>query len=204
MCGVAFGATLVAGTAAAEFSRSADHSMERITADGWTVRASSVNVGVNSVPNLAQSPWTREAFVDAGSIGAIEGAGSSEVKSAVLRTGIQLGCNTDVSQGIEAGSSTTIGPDAKVTLLPTPGTEFKLGPSIEPSLTATIKPGTITSVTINERTLDGKLGAVDLAGMHVHVDGCLGPVSVRVFTEFAVSTGVSDTVATVYSDPKLI
>ncbi|MBF6484252.1 MspA family porin [Nocardia otitidiscaviarum] len=47
------------------------------TVDGWVAEASLVNVVVNTVPNLARSPWTREAFVDATAIGNITGRGST-------------------------------------------------------------------------------------------------------------------------------
>ncbi|BAW09132.1 MspA family porin [Nocardia seriolae] len=45
------------------------------TVDGWVAEVSLVDVLVNTVPNLAQSPWSREAFIDATAIGRVTGHG---------------------------------------------------------------------------------------------------------------------------------
>ncbi|WP_148310236.1 MspA family porin [Nocardia otitidiscaviarum] len=64
--------------------------------------------------------------------------------------------------------------------------------------------GAITTIPLSERVLEGAVGASDLTGIQVHVDNCLGPVSVRVYTQFSMATHVADTTVTVYSDPTTI
>ncbi|WP_067824739.1 hypothetical protein [Nocardia inohanensis] len=56
-------------TASAELVRSPDHVVTKPTVDGWTAEASLIDVVVNTVPNLARSPWSREAFIDAVTVG---------------------------------------------------------------------------------------------------------------------------------------
>ncbi|WP_297627521.1 MspA family porin [Nocardia sp.] len=172
--------------------------------DGWVAEASLVNVLVNTVPNLAQSPWSREAFIDATAVGNITGAGSSGVKSGVLRSGIQLGCNTDVSSGLQTGSSASVGPNASVTVSNLPSANLGGTATVSPQIQTTLKPGAITTIPLGERVLEGAVGASDLTGIQVHVDNCLGPASVRVYTQFSISTHVADTTVTVYSDPATI
>lgn len=192
------------GTAAAELVRSPDHTVSRQTVDGWVAEAALAGVAVNTVPNLAQSPWTREAFVDATAIGSIKGQGSNGIRSGVLRTGLQLGCNTDVSSGLQTGSSAAVGPNASVTISQLPSVNVGGTATVSPQLQATIKPGAISTIPLGERVFEGATGASDLSGIQVHVDNCLGPVSVRVYTQLSISSHVADTTVTVYSDPTTI
>lgn len=193
-----------AGNASAELVRSPDHTVTKPTVDGWIAEASLVNVVVNTVPNLAQSPWSREAFIDATAVGNVTGQGSTGVKSGVLRTGLQLGCNTDVSSGLQTGSSGSIGPNASVTISQLPSANIGGTATVSPQIQTTVKPGAITTIPLGERVLEGAVGAADLTGIQVNVDSCLGPVSVRVYTQFSISTHVADTTVTVYSDPTTI
>ncbi|MCU1647993.1 MAG: MspA family porin [Nocardia sp.] len=192
------------GVASAELVRGPDHVIAKPAVDGWVAEASLVNVLVNTVPNLAQSPWSREAFIDATAVGNITGAGSSGVKSGVLRSGIQLGCNTDVSSGLQTGSSASVGPNASVTVSNLPSANLGGTATVSPQIQTTLKPGAITTIPLGERVLEGAVGASDLTGIQVHVDNCLGPASVRVYTQFSISTHVADTTVTVYSDPATI
>nr|WP_233434166.1 MspA family porin [Nocardia yamanashiensis] len=196
--------SVVAGAARAEPVRSPDHSISRSTLDGWNAEAALANVVVNPVPNLARSPWSREAFVDATAIGTVTGQGSNGVKSGVLRSGLQLGCNTDVSSGLQTGSSGTVGPNASVTISQLPSVNLGGTATVSPQVQSTIKPGTITTIPLGERALEGAVGASDLTGIQVHVDNCLGPVTVRVYAQFSISTHIADTTVTVYSDPTTI
>ncbi|QIS05582.1 hypothetical protein F5X71_27630 [Nocardia brasiliensis] len=193
-----------AGGASAELVRSPDHVVTKPTVDGWVAQASLVNVVVNTVPNLAQSPWSREAFIDATALGQVTGQGSTGIKSGVLRSGLQLGCNTDVSSGLQAGSSASVGPNASVSISQLPSASLGGSATVSPQIQTTIKPGAITVIPLGERILEGALGASDLTGIQVHVDNCLGPVSVRVYTQLSISSHVSDTTVTVYSDPTTI
>lgn len=202
--GVLAAAVAGSGAASAALLPSPNHVVTKTTIDGMTAQASLVNVTVNTVPNLAQSPWTREAFIDATAIGQVDGEGAADLKSGVLKTGVEVGCNTDVSSGIQTGSSTSAGPSASVTISPTPSVDLGANASLGQSVLVTLKPGMITSVPIGERTLDGPIGAADLSGIHVSVDDCLGPVSVRLYATFTTSGHIADTVVTVYSDPIMI
>lgn len=73
---------------------------------------------VNSVPNLAAARNSREAFVTFESTATATG-GSSPITDSLFIAGYQLGCQTDVSTGLQIGGTAGIAPTASVGL-PTP------------------------------------------------------------------------------------
>ena len=85
----------------------ATHSAD--TDDGWTLTATLTNMTINSVPNMAATPLTKEAFISGKAVAKIDGDGKVPVNSGNLLMGVQLGCQLDLSQGGNIGLSADIG-----------------------------------------------------------------------------------------------
>ena len=79
----------------------ATHSAD--TDDGWTLSASLTSMTINSVPNMAATPLTKEAFISGKAVAKIDGDGKVPVNSGNLLMGVQLGCQLDLSQGGNVG-----------------------------------------------------------------------------------------------------
>ncbi|WP_162140684.1 MspA family porin [Jongsikchunia kroppenstedtii] len=95
------GAAVEAGNAAATNYPNA--ATTRTTPDGWKVGVGLSGYAVHQVPDLNQSQFTREAFVDLNSNGVIGGTGHVPVDSGTLTYGLQLACGVDVSNGMNLG-----------------------------------------------------------------------------------------------------
>lgn len=76
-----------------------DSTESDITEDGWGIQVGTLDEDVNSVPNLAATPFTREAFVQVTGFGKITGKGRFPVTAANLILGYQMGCQSDISKG---------------------------------------------------------------------------------------------------------
>ena len=85
----------------------ATHSAD--TDDGWTLSATLTSMTINSVPNMAATPLTKEAFISGKAVAKIDGDGKVPVNSGNLLMGVQLGCQLDLSQGGNVGLSADIG-----------------------------------------------------------------------------------------------
>ncbi len=72
---------------------------------------------------------------------------------------------------------------------------------MNPSIQATIAPGTITTIPLGIKDLESSKASITAENVHVKVDACMGPVTVRSYAQFAVSTSTSDNSVFVYSDP---
>ncbi len=198
LCALAVGAGVAHAapphTAANPF---ADRSVTRTTDDGWSVTATKSQEKVRSVPPLNASPWTREGFLTLKAAGSITGSGSSPVTSGTVTGGFQVGCNTDVTSGATVGISG--GPNATLNISYPPA--LGIGASVQPSISSTLKPGTITDIPIGLKRLAGARGAITADGIHIRVDGCLGPVTLRSYVTVAISTPANDTTINVYGQP---
>src|SRR5258707_2122868 len=108
---LAAAATLSVST---HWTASADSTMDksriRTTDDGWRVQVTKADEKLDRVSNLAASPFTREGFVSLKAITDISGHGRMPVNSGSLTVGYQVGCQTDVSNGLTAGLSGVFGP----------------------------------------------------------------------------------------------
>ena len=175
----------------------ADRSVTRTTADGWKVTAVKAGERVRSVPPLNQSPWTREGFLSLRGEGRIGGAGTAPVDAGVVSTGFQIGCNTDVTSGITLGVAG--GPTAQMSISYPPAAI--IGAQVMPSVSTTLRPGTIADIPFGNKRLQGPSAGISLDGVHVKVDGCLGPVAVRAYTRVAISTKANDSTYHVYGTP---
>jgi hypothetical protein len=186
-----------AGMGSAKPSSFADASKTIATADGWTVTATKSGEAVRSVPPLNQSPWTREGFVDITGSAAIAGSGGKPVQAGSLRLVLQVGCNTDVTGGAQVGIQG--GPNAALNVSWPPA--VNIGATVMPSFSASLKPGTITDVELGLKSLQEANAAISVNGIHVKVDGCLGPVALRAQVTVAIATPTLDSTINVYGQP---
>jgi hypothetical protein len=190
-----------AGVAHADPVPIADVSQSADTDDGWHVTASLSKMTVNSVPNMAATALTREAFVTGEASAKIDGSGKSAVNSGELILGVQLGCQVDLSQGGNFSLGGDIGAGVNI------GNGIGLGglgPSayadIDPSISVNILPGNITTMGLGKKALKGRNGEITAHEAHVKVDGCAGPVVMRFFAYAGISTDNGDDSVNTYGD----
>ncbi|MET9030412.1 MspA family porin [Nocardia sp. NPDC004168] len=199
--GIAAAAASSLNVATATADPVADKSRIARTEAGWELRVSKTAEDVQRVPNLAATPFTREGFVSLSAAADITGAGAEAVDSGTLQLGYQIGCQADVSSGLSLGISAAIGPDAGVSVGALP--DFTVGGSalILPSISTTVKPGTITSITFGTKALAGAHASITMDQVEVKIDACLGAVSLRSFAIASISTATMDSSVAVYGDP---
>ncbi|OZD68065.1 MspA family porin [Rhodococcus sp. 05-340-2] len=195
------GSLAFAGSASATPTPLADKFASTVTDDGWTLDLTASNLSVNPVPNVATTAFTREGFVSAKVTGTITGAGGTAVKTGYIEQGLQIGCQIDVSSGLGVGLGFSFGPSVGVSISGVPSANLGVNASVNPSIQATIAPGTITTIALGTKDLEASKASITAENVHVKVDACMGPVTVRSYAQFAVSTATSDNSVFVYSDP---
>ncbi|OZF30721.1 MspA family porin [Rhodococcus sp. 14-2483-1-2] len=198
---VMVGSLAFAGSASATPTPLADKFASTVTDDGWTLDLTASNLSVNPVPNVATTAFTREGFVSAKVTGTITGAGGTAVKTGYIEQGLQIGCQIDVSSGLGVGLGFSFGPSVGVSISGVPSANIGVNASVNPSIQATIAPGTITTIPLGIKDLESSKASITAENVHVKVDACMGPVTVRSYAQFAVSTATSDNSVFVYSDP---
>ncbi|NMO04316.1 MspA family porin [Gordonia sp. TBRC 11910] len=186
-----------AGIGVAAPNSFADRSVSKVTDDGWRVTAVKAREEVRSVPPLNQSSWTREGFMSLKGEAVISGSGRVAVDAGTVTAGYQIGCNTDVTSGLTVGVMG--GPTAQMSISYPPA--LIVGAQIMPNISTTLKPGTIADIPFGTKKLAGPTAGLTLDGVHVKVDGCLGPVSVRAYVTVAISTKTNDNTVNVYGKP---
>jgi hypothetical protein len=195
------------GVAVADPVPVADVTQSAVTDDGWHVSASLTNMTINSVPNMAGTAFTREGFISGKASAAIDGNGSSPVNTGTVVLGAQLGCQIDLSQGMNLGVSGDLG----FGLGGFGGTGggsgvggllSSLGPyaDISPNISINLLPGKIETLGLGKRDLKGRSGYITVHDAHVNVDGCGGPVVIRLFTYAQISTDDGDDSVNAYGD----
>jgi len=170
----------------------ATHSAD--TDDGWTLSATLTSMTINSVPNMAATPLTKEAFISGKAVAKIDGDGKVPVNSGNLLMGVQLGCQLDLSQGGNVGLSADIGFGSGG--FGSGGTGggsgllSALSPSadISPNASINLLPGNINTLGLGKLTLKGRTGEVSVHDAHVKVDGCSGVVAARFFAYAQITT----------------
>ncbi|MCW2651109.1 MAG: hypothetical protein JWR32_2085 [Mycobacterium sp.] len=187
------------GVAAADPAPVADVTQSADTDDGWHLSASLTNMTINSVPNMAATAFTREGFITGKASANIDGNGKAPVNTGSLSLGAQLGCQVDLSQGMSLG----VGGDLGVSLgfgsslsaiSPSPYAD------IYPNISVTLLPGKINTLGLGKKDLKGRSGYITVHDAHVKVDGCGGPVSVRLFAYAQISTDDGDDSVNTYGD----
>lgn len=192
------------GVAVADPVPVADVSQSAVTDDGWRLSAALTNMSINSVPNMAATAFTREGFLTGKATATIDGNGKSPVNTGSVVLGAQLGCQIDLSQGASLGADADFGlaygfGNGASGLS---GILSSISPyaDISPNISVTLLPGKITTLGLGKRDLKGRSGYITVHDAHVNVDGCGGPVSVRLFTYAQISTDDGDDSVNTYGD----
>jgi hypothetical protein len=177
------------GVASAEPVALADVSRHAETADGWSLGLSMTQTAINAVPNMAATPFTGEGFVSARVEVSIDDEGRMPVNSGSLVVGVQLGCQVKLDEGLDLGIGNQLDVVADDPFL-----------NITPSIGVDLRPGYIRTVGLGAKHVKGRTGIVSVQDAHVQIDGCGGPVSVRLFASARISTDTSDDSVNVYGD----
>ena len=196
---VVLGGIFGVAPASAEPISMASKSYDKISRDGWTLNIVLEREVVNSVPNLANAADSREGFVTlSGTATATGGAG--QITDSLFIVGYQLGCQRDVSTGVQYGGTAGIAPEASV------GLPFgaNLGSSAGAAgfVQTVLQPGVIVDLPLSNMALsDGGLAMIDIDNIHVKADACGGDVTIRSYGYLRVSTSAAHTQFAVYGDP---
>jgi hypothetical protein len=187
-------------TAAADPVAVPDANRSVVTDAGWHVSATLSKMSINSVPNMAATPFTREGFVTGKAAASIGGNGAGAVNSGSIIVGLQLGCQVDLSEGGSIG----IGGDSGSS------PSYSRGQSLlddiggygdfDPNASINILPGNIKNYGLGRKELKGRTGQVVVNDAHVKVDGCAGQVSVRFFATVLIDTDESDDSVNVFGN----
>jgi hypothetical protein len=180
----------------------APHQRDRTTVDGWTLTASLSGESINAVPNLAGAQNSREGFVTLSARADIGGAGGNPVTAATFEAGYQVGCQVDVSQGLQIGGTGQLAGSVSAGLPANAGVggTGSLGGYVQTDL----QPGVITTLRMASMPLVDHVGYLDMQDVHVKVDACGGPVTVRSYATIAMGTDIEQTQVSVYGDPLVL
>lgn len=190
-----------AATAIAEPKDMAPQQYSRTTRDGWHLEIRLENERVNSVPNLAAATNSREAFITLSGTATATG-GSNPITDSLFLIGYQLGCQSDVSSGLQIGGSAGIAPSVNVGVLPLQTVGVGGSAGVSGFVQTVVQPGVIVNLPLGNMVLSrGNTGALDLDNVHVKADACGGDVAVRSFASLRVSTETGHTEFAIYGDP---
>lgn len=176
---------------------------DKVSRDGWHLNIRVDNEIVNSVPNLANADNSREAFVTASATATAVG-GSSPITDSILILGYQLGCQSDVSAGLQYGGTAGLAPIANV------GAGLGILPSASVGGTGgaagfvqtVLQPGVIVDLPLSNMALnEGGVAMIDIDNIHVKADACGGDVTIRSYAYLRVSTEAAHTQFAIYGDP---
>lgn len=177
------------GIAHAEQVRVPDVVRTATTLDGWQMTLSLTDVRVDAVPNMAAAPLSKEGYLSGRVTLTVDGAGAAPVNSGELVVGAQLGCQVDLSDGLDLGidfGSDLFDDDSVV------GVGSDIG--------STLYSGGITTVGFGVKALKGRVATISILDAHVQVDECGGAVTVRLFASAQTSTDSSDDRLNVYGE----
>jgi MspA len=205
---------LSAGVAPAAPLATPDVSQYVQTVDGWTLRASLTDVTINSVPNMAGTPYSREGFVSGLATLTIEGNGAVPVKKADLQLWAQFGCQSDIRAGMNVQSGGLVPSLGSLSIVdfvgPILGGNLPvIGGQLEPTtpnpaITGTVQPGNIFRAKLAEKEMtdpnNTKVVHIQIRDTQVKVDGCGGAVAVRVVATGTLVTDTSEDWVNAYSD----
>lgn len=192
---VASASALAAGTSFAEPVHARDHQVTWQLDGGGSATLSSKREVINKVPPLTTAGTTREGFPSL--VASVHLAGVGGDTRGTLVTGYQVGCMASF-QGLGVGGGVTLGVGG------TAGTGGgSVGPnaSIGPTVTVNIGPGEIVDVPLGKKDLAGPDATINVRNAHIKVDGCIGPVTARSYTQVQLSTPGSDDGNAVYGTP---
>lgn len=183
---------MIAGTAAvagAEVVQVPDVVRQVTTLDGWQVTLSLTDARYDAVPNMANALLSKEGYLSGRVTLTVEGVGSHPINSGQLVVGAQLGCQVDLSDGLDLGMNVdtdVFDDDSAVGLRPDIGT--------------TLKSGGIEVVGFGAKPLRGAVATISILDAHVQVDHCGGAVTARLFASATIRSDTSDDALNVYGE----
>ena len=124
---------------------------------------------------------------------------SQPVNTGVLEQFLLVGCQIDVSDGATFGLGSSFGPNANVTISGQPGASIGVGGQLTPSISSKIMPGRIAEISLGQKTLTINRASIRVRRVHISVDGCAGPTTVRTVVRFSASSPTADDTLNVYS-----
>lgn len=202
---MAIGWSLITSTAGwASPVEMAPQSSQRTTVDGWNLSVALSGEVINAVPNLAGAQNSREAFMTLSAQANIGGRGGNPVTAAHFVAGYQVGCQIDVSQGLQIGGTAQLAGSVGANISAQPGVQAGGSGAIGGFVQTDLQPGVITTVTMGTMAVTAGMGRLDMQDVHLKVDACGGPVTVRSYATFAVASAVQQTQLSVYGDPYVV
>ena len=172
------------------------------TRDGWHLQIQIDHELINSVPNLAEAANSREGFVTASGTATATG-GSSPITDSIFILGYQLGCQSDVSTGLQLGGTAGVAPLGSIGI-----GSGQTGASIGGAAGAAgfvqtvLQPGVIVDLPLANMTLsDHGTAMLDVDNIHIKADACGGDVTIRSYAYLRISTAEAHTEFAVYGDP---
>lgn len=215
------------GVAVADPSDPDEAVVSKDTADGWRLTASLSNVTITSVPNMAATAFTRQAYVSATATVKVEplrpnepAPRGTEVKQRSISLWLQMGCQAtlggtslSLNNTSSAGLSGTANNAGAASITP------NASESPNPQYSQALTPGTINgknmqnkaypdkSVTPPQSAVPPWVGpgwtndtlTVSVQNWSMRVDSCAGPVSFRFIAEATMSTDHSNDAVDAFS-----
>jgi hypothetical protein len=213
---VASGTALLVGLLAAVGSPSAHaepvdmtpQHYSKATRDGWNLNISIEGERINSVPNLAAAANSREAFVTLSATATATG-GTTPITDSAFIIGYQLGCQTDVSNGLQTGIGGAFGPSASLGApIANPmgaAGNFGIAGGVSGFVQGIIQPGVIVEIPMSNMTLNGDGRAMlDIDNIHIKADACGGDVTIRSYAYLRTSTTDAHSQFAIYGDSMTI
>jgi hypothetical protein len=190
-----------APAAVAENVDMAPKDLDEMTPDGWNIHLSTSNEVVNSIPNLANAQNSREAFVSLVASATADG-GQGSILDSLFIMGYQLGCQSDVSSGLQIGGAASGGVSGTGSL----GASNSVGGSVGGGTTGyaqtDLEPGVIVDLPMSNMALTPQ-GRATLAitNLHVKADACGGDVTIRSYAYLRISSTGAHSSYAIYGDP---
>lgn len=196
---------LPAGPASAEPAPMPPKVYDKDTRDGWHLQIRIDNETINSVPNLASATNSREGFVTASGTATATG-GSSPITDSIFILGYQLGCQSDVSTGLQMGGTAGAAPIGSVGIGGgATGVNLGIASGAAGFVQTVVQPGVIVDLPLANMTLsNGGQAMLDVDNIHIKADACGGDVTIRSYAYLRISTAVAHTEMAVYGEPRKI
>lgn len=197
--------TMIAPAHAEPLPMPAQH-YEKVSRDGWQLSIDVSNETINSVPNLAAAANSREGFVTASATATAVG-GAAPITDSVFILGYQLGCQTDVSSGLNVGGTAGIAPQAALGVGPDllPGANVGASGGAAGFVQTILQPGVIVDLPMTNMALnESNRAMLDIDNLHIKADACGGDVTIRSYAYLRISTSEAHTQFAVYGQPQKI
>ena len=178
-------------------------SYDKVSRDGWQLNIRVENEVVNSIPNLANAQNSREGFVTASATATAVG-GANPITDSIFILGYQLGCESDVSAGLQYGVTGGGGPSGAVGIGGGSPVSASLGldGGAAGFVQTVLQPGVIVDLPLSNMTLSPNGQAmIDIDNIHIKADACGGDVTIRSYAYLRISTDAAHTQFAIYGDP---